>query len=460
MSSPPIVRFSPSPTGYFHVGGARTALFNWLFARQHSGRFLLRIEDTDEARNRPEWVDGVYSAMRWLGLDWDDEPLFQSANADRHREAAAGLHAAGHAYHCDCAPEQVQARNKANGIKTPGYDGHCRDRDLAPGPGRALRFRTPTEGTITRTDLIRGTAEIALETIEDFVILRASGAPMFLLANTFDDIDQGITHVIRGDEHLSNVPKGMLLREAMGAGAAPVWAHVPVLVNDQGKKMSKRRDKVAMELYRDEGVLPEAMRNYLGTLGWSPPGDEEIVPVETMLDSFRLEDVNSSNARFDDKKLLAFNGHYLRSLPRDEFVHRALEWYRTTVVEPMAAVIQERGATLPETLSMTDFLLHDAPPMDGPSWEKAMGKGPAAEIVRAAIDAYGSTEEWTAGALHAITESLASAFELSLGKAQAPIRVAVTGRTVGPPLFESLEVLGRDRTLVRLGRAAARLAKG
>jgi glutamyl-tRNA synthetase len=442
----------------FHVGGARTALFNWLFARQQGGTFLLRIEDTDAARNRPEWTEGIFAAMRWLGMDWDDS-YPQTRNFEAHAERAHKLHADGQAYYCGCTPEEVQARNKERGVKTPGYDGHCRDLDLPAGEGRALRFRTPREGTLTRVDLIRGTSEIDLTTVDDFVILRANGTPLFVFANALDDLDDDITHVIRGEDHLSNVEKQILLRRALGAGE-PVWAHLPLLVNDQRKKLSKRRDKVAMETYRDEGILAEAMVNYLGTLGWSPPGDEEIVPLQTMLDTFRLEDVNSAGAQFDTKKLLAFNGHYLRGLPRDEYLDRVTDWYRTTILEPMAEVIQERGATFPETLSMTDFLLHDAPPIDGASWDKAMSKGPALAILDAAIEAYAACQDWTAESLHELTEELAARVELSLGKAQAPIRVAVTGRTVGPPLFESLVVLGRDRTLERLRRAAARLGKG
>ena len=452
------MRFSPSPTGMFHVGGARTALFNWLFARQHGGTFLLRVEDTDQARNRPEWIEGIYAALRWLGLDWDGEPLFQSANANRHQEAAAKLHADGRAYYCGCTADEVQARNAAAGIKTPGYDGHCRELGSEPAPGRALRFRTPDHGTLRRTDVIRGTTEIELSSIEDFVVLRGNGTPTFILANAFDDLDQSITHVIRGEEHLPNVPKALLLWEAMGGGAPPLWAHVPNIVNAKRQKLSKRRDKVALEMYRDDGILPEAMCNYLGTLGWAPPGDQEIVPLRTMIETFRLEDVTSSPAAFDQKKLLAFNGHYLRALSREEFVDRALAWYRHTVVEPMAEVIQERGATLPETLSMTDFFLHDLPPLDLQSWDKTMRKAPAGAILVAASQAYADCE-WTADNLHLVTETLASTFGLSLGKAQAPIRVAATGRTVGPPLFESLVVLGRERTLERLHRAQARLEK-
>jgi glutamyl-tRNA synthetase len=456
------VRFSPSPTGYFHVGSARTALFNWLLARQHEGgHFLLRIEDTDEARNRPEWTEMIYSSMTWLGLDWD-ETYPQSRNVARQVEVAEQLFAAGHAYYCACTADEVQARNAARGIKTPGYDGHCRDLGLDPGPGRALRFRTPDDGKLTRVDVIRGTTDIDLSTVDDFVLLRANGSPLFVLANAVDDIDDRITHVVRGEDHLSNVEKQILIRRALGCDE-PVWAHLPMIVNDKRQKLSKRRDKVALEMYRDDGILPEALRNYLGTLGWAPPGDEEIVPLSTMVSAFRLDDVNSAPAAFDLKKLLAFNGHYLRALPREEFVTRSLDWYRTTVLEPMAEVVQERGATIPETLSMTDFFLHDSPPIDMASWDKAVARNPqAGALLGAAVDGYSAVagDDWTVEKLHDLTEEIGSRFDLSLGKAQAPIRVAVTGRSVGPPLFESLVVLGRDRTLARLQRALAKLDKG
>lgn len=453
------VRFAPSPTGMLHVGNARTALFDWLFARRAGGECLLRIEDTDASRDHPDWVDVIYRSLEWLGLDWDGEPRFQSASLDRHRETALRLHADGAAYYCDCTPDALAARKAAAGIKTPGYDGFCSDRDLEAGPTTALRFRVPVSGTLTRHDVVRGTTEIDLATVEDFVILRANGIPLYVFANALDDLDDGITHVLRGEDHLPNVPKQILIRRALGH-EPPVWAHLPMILNDKGKKLSKRKDKVALESYRDEGILAEAMFNYLGTLGWMPPGDEEIVSRQVMLDTFRLEDVNSAGAQFDAKKLRAFNGHYLRALPRQEFVDRAVDWYRTSVVEPMAEVIQERGATLPETLSMTDFLLHEAPPMDGPSWDKTMTADPAPEIVAAALEAFSASEEWTVDALQEIVGALAERFDLKVGKAQAPIRVAVTGRTVGPPLFEALAVLGRDRTIERLQRAAARQAKG
>ncbi len=442
-----------------HVGNARTALFDWLFARSHGGTCLLRIEDTDASRDHPEWIDLIYRSLEWLGLDWDSEPRFQSASFDRHRDTAHQLHDSGAAYYCDCTADDLADRKRTAGIKTPGYDGFCADRGLAATPGAALRFRVPADGTLHREDLVRGSTEIDLATVEDFVIVRGNGMPLYVFANALDDLDDGITHVLRGEDHLPNVPKQMLIRRALGHDS-PTWAHLPMIFNDQGKKLSKRKDKVALESYRDEGILPEAMFNYLGTLGWSPPGDEEIVSRQTMLDAFRLEDVNSAGAQFDPKKLRAFNGHYLRALPRQEYVARVLDWYRDTVVEPMAELVQERGSTFAETLSMTDFFLHDAPPMDGPSWDKAM-RDPGPAILAEALEAFTADgADWTAEGLHAVLEQIGQGHDLSLGKAQAPVRVAVTGRSVGPPLFESMVVLGRDRVVARIRRALARLEKG
>ena len=310
----PRFRIAPSPTGFFHVGGARTALFNWALARRLGGRFVLRIEDTDEARDRPEWTQGIVDALAWLGIGADDPtfegPYFQSANAAEHVAAAERLFAGGHAYYCDLTAEQVQERAKASGRS--GYDGYSRDRGLGPGPGRVLRFRVP-EGTTVVRDVVRGDVSFDNASIEDFVLLRGNGRPVFVLANVVDDIAMGITHVVRGDEHLPNTPKQQLLWSALGHDP-PVWAHVPVLVNEARRKLSKRRDKVALEQYRDDGYLSAAMVNYLMTLGWAPKGDIEIVPWERIEAEFRLEDVTHAPAFFDEKKLTAFNKEYLKAL--------------------------------------------------------------------------------------------------------------------------------------------------
>ena len=325
---PPRLRFAPSPTGYFHVGSGRSALFNWALAEQTGGTFILRIEDTDAERNRDEWTQGILDALAWLGIRQDDPrfegPYFQSSLAEQHRAAARRLHEQGDAYYCDCTREAIDARNRATSRQ--GYDGHCRDLALEPADGRALRFRVPRPGQTVVVDLIRGTPTFDHDAIEDFVILRGNGSPMFLLANVVDDMTMDVTHVVRGEEHLSNTPKQQLLWAALGQPVPPVWAHVPVLVNEKRQKLSKRRDKVAMEQYRQEGYLADAMRNYLMTLGWSPSGDSEIVPWERVVAEFRLEDVVPSPAFFDVKKLTAFNGEYLRAMPVEEFIEACQPW--------------------------------------------------------------------------------------------------------------------------------------
>ncbi|HEX7166435.1 MAG TPA: glutamate--tRNA ligase [Acidimicrobiales bacterium] len=460
MTTSPRVRFAPSPTGMFHVGGARTALFNWLFVRRHGGTFVLRIEDTDNTRNHPEWTDMIYRSFEWLGLDWDDT-YPQSRNLDAHRETALKLHADGHTYYCDCTPDALQKRKAAASIKTPGYDSFCSDRDLSAAPGRALRFRVPEQGTLTRADVIRGTTDIDVSTIEDFVILRGDGSPLYLLANAHDDVLDGITHVSRSAEHLSNTEKQILLRRAMGH-QEPVWAHVPMIVNEKGKKLSKRHDKVALEDYRDEGYISEAMLNYLATLGWSPPSEyaDEQASLDTMTQAFAFEDVTSSSAQFDVKKLASFNGDYIRRMSTEAYLERSFTWLRTTVVDRIAPLLQERAERLPDTFAMVDFLVHADPVMDLDSWQSVMAKDPPASIamLEAASAAYADADlAWTASALKEATEAAGASLGLKLNKAQAPVRVAVAGRRVGPPLFESLELLGRMRTLARVERALDRL---
>jgi glutamyl-tRNA synthetase len=459
----PRFRIAPSPTGFFHVGGARTALFNWALARRLGGRFVLRIEDTDAARDRPEWTQGIIDALAWLGISTHDPtfegPYFQSSYAEAHVAAAHRLFAAGHACYCDLTGEQLQERAKASGKQ--GYDGYSRDRGLGPGPGRALRFRVP-EGVTVVDDAVRGKVEFANETIEDFVLLRSNGTPVFLIANVIDDIEMGITHVVRAEEHLPNTPKQQLLWEALGR-TPPAWAHVPVLVNEQRKKLSKRRDKVALEQYRDEGFLAEAMVNYLMTLGWAPAGDTELVPWSLIESTFRLEDVNHSPAFFDIKKLRAFNGDYIRALPVEEFIRRCEPWitgpdapwpaerFDPTVFAAVAPLVQTRVATLEEVPAMVDFFFQE-PSVDVEALRKSTsttaGRAVLEEFTAACADA-----AWTHAALHELLEQIGTSHELKLGKAQAPVRIAVTGRTVGPPLFESLEVLGREVVLARLRTA-------
>jgi glutamyl-tRNA synthetase len=456
------VRFAPSPTGEFHVGGARSALQNWIYAKQHGGSFVLRIEDTDASRNRPEWIDGIISALAWIGIEPGsyEGPYFQSDYAGAHAEAGTRLYEAGKAYYCDCTRADIELRHDKS---YRGYDGFCRDRGLEPGEKRALRFKTPRTGETRVVDLIRGEPTFANDLIEDFVIARGDGSAVFLLANVVDDITMKISHVIRAEEHLPNTPKQQMLFEALGH-EPPVWAHVPVVVNEKRQKLSKRRDKTALEAYRDEGYLADAMRNYLMLLGWAPSGDREIVPWTVIEDEFRLEEVNSSPAFFDEKKLRAFNGEYIRALPVAEFIRACQPWltgantpwaaedYDPAAFAAVAPLAQTRIALLSEIVAYVDFLFLPAPAVDQAAWDKAM-TDPG--LLAAATDAFEAVELWDADTLKAALEAVGNERGLKLGKAQAPVRAAVTGRSVGLPLFESLEVLGRDRTLTRL-RAAER----
>ncbi|MFZ9482258.1 MAG: glutamate--tRNA ligase [Ilumatobacteraceae bacterium] len=466
MTSPRF-RIAPSPTGYFHVGGARTALFNWALARRLGGTFVLRIEDTDAERNRPEWTEGIIEALAWIGIHSDDPhfegPYFQSEYAEQHVEMARGLVASGHAYYCDMTAADIEERNKAEG--TQGYRGWSRDRGLEAGPGRALRFRVP-EGTTLVRDKVRGDVEFDNSLIEDFVLLRGNGSPMFLLANVVDDITMRISHVLRAEEHLPNTPKQQMLWEAFGH-EPPVWAHLPLLVNDQRKKISKRRDKVALEQYREEGILPEAMVNYLMTLGWAPKGDVEIQPWTQMEADFRLEDVNHSPAFFDLKKLAAFNGEYIRAMSPEQFLEACRPWlfgpdapfpaerFDERVFLAMAPVIQPRCTMLADAPGVVDFLFLADPVLDTEAWAKAVAVPENVAVLRDCMAGFEGLAAWTADDLKAVMESAAAAHGLKAGKAQAPVRVAVTGRTVGPPLFESLELLGRVETLRRLRVAEA-----
>ncbi len=495
-SPTPRARFAPSPTGYFHVGSARAALFNWLFVRRLGGTFILRIEDTDEARNRPEWTDGIISALDWLGMAPDEGPFFQSAAEETHAAAIEALWSSGALYACGCTREEIDERTKlraAAGDPTPGYDGHCRDLGLPRGEGRALRFRTPDEGVVQVHDLVRGEVEFPQRALEDFICVKGNSKPLFVLANAVDDRTMAITHVIRGEDQLPTTPRQIMLWGALNAAEGrdldlPTYAHLPLLVNERGKKLSKRRDPVAVEMYREEGYLPAAFRNYLALLGWSP-GDEEIVPIDMIIQNFRLEDVQRSPAFFDIKKLSHINGVYIRALPVEEFVAAVRPWvdpapgewapggwrdpdtgapatdpppwpperFDAGTFAALAEVAQERVSVLGEVPELVDFLFLEDAPVDEDSWQKAIaGDDLAPRILGDALAAYEACP-WDKDSLHEATLAIAESVGRKLGKAQAPIRVAVMGRTRGLPLFDSLAVLGRQETRRRLAAALSRL---
>jgi glutamyl-tRNA synthetase len=477
LADVPRVRFSPAPSGSLHVGGAHTALFNWLFARHARGSFALRIEDTDVARSRPEWVQGIQDALVWLGLDWDEGPIRQSARFDRYRAAGDRLLADGRAYECYCTEEEVRARNdaaRAEG-RAPGYDGHCRDLDpeqrealAAEGRPRSLRFRTPDEGTSTFADLIRGEISVEWSTIPDFVIVRSDGTPLFFLANAVDDIDMEITHVIRGEDLLDTTHRVLALREALGTTARPAYAHLPLIVGADRAKLSKRHGAVALEEFRDGGYLPEAVLNYLALLGWGPEDGREILERVEIVREFDLAGVVHSPAFFDHQKLDWMNGEWIRRLDLDELERRARPFAEDRFgdrLEPDAfrgalRIGQERAVTLVSLVEQMDFLFVDEQEfeVDAASWKRLEKAERAAEILDAVIQhvencPWNNSEDLD---IRPVFEKLG----IKPRKAMHVTYTAVEGRAAGLPLFDSMYLLGRECTLRRLRAARERIGSG
>lgn len=474
------VRLAPSPTGPAHVGTARTALFNWLLARQgDGGTYLVRIEDTDTSRNDEQWVEGIYESLRWLDL-WPDEPPYrQSQYAEEHQAAIATLERAGRLYRCDCTPEMVAARKPPGA--PPGYDGFCRDRDVPAGPTAAWRFRTPDEGETVVVDEIRGDVSFANAVLDDFVVARSNGEALFSVANVVDDRRDRITHVVRGEEHIPNTPRQLLLWSALGEAtntplAVPHYAHLPILVDEKRRKLSKRTGSTSLERYRAEGYLADAFVNFLALLGWSPRGNEEKVTREQCVEQFSLAQVSHSPAYFDEKKLAHLNGEYVRELSPAAFVAACRPWVDPTSTEwsapfpppwpaegfsaerfaAIAPAIQERVAKLSDVPAMVEFFFHEPPPSRA-DYDKTMSDPLARRSLELFDDRIGAVP-WTATDLHALLDAVATELSWPLRKVQAPVRLAVTGRLVGPPLFESLEIMGRDMATERIHRARVSLA--
>ncbi len=461
------MRFAPAPSGYLHVGSARSALFNWLFAKQSGGTFILRIEDTNAELATPEFYDAITEPLKWLGLDWDEGPYFQSERNALYLSAIDDLLQSGKAYLCDCSREQIEQRNNESGFQG-GYDGYCRDRNLDETPKASVRFRTPDEGTVKVNDLIRGNVQFENAELEDFVIRRANGTPVFLVANAVDDADMNISHVIRGEDLLNTTPKVLLLWEALHYGDPPAYAHLPLLVGEDRKKLSKRRQSVSLGDFKDDGILPEAMVNYLALLGWGPSDEKEIRPIEEIANLFSLEGVNKAPAFFDIKKLEHINSHYIGAMPVGVFageVSKYIEkigWspphYDKSVLESLSPYLQQRTTRIRDVIPLLDWVFEDEIPQETDEKEiakiaKAMGAELVPEILEETIKRLQNCQ-WDAETLSAEIREVGDTLN---AKSQVPVRIAVTGRRTGLPLFEPMACLNRQLVLERLQRARSNL---
>ncbi|HEX6222718.1 MAG TPA: glutamate--tRNA ligase, partial [Acidimicrobiia bacterium] len=468
------VRMAPSPTGFLHVGTARAALYNWLYARHNGGTFIVRIDDTDLERSTKEYEDEILGSFRWLGLEWDEGievggphgSYRQSDRMGRYAELAGGLVESGHAYYDDRSAEELETlrqRAQAEG-KHPG---HYIRRSERKADGGVIRLSIPQDDPVEFNDLIRGNLSFAPVDIDDFVILRSNGTPTYHLASTVDDLDYQITHVARGEDLLPSTPKHILLTRALG-GSEPVYAHLPLLFGTDGKKLSKRHGATALAEYREQGFLPAAMFNYLAILGWSPDGETTIFSREEAVEKFDLVNVSKNPAAFDPEKLAWMNGEYIRAMDTTVFAQlvrpfveaelgRELESDEWETFGEIAPLVQERTRLLPEAGNQVMFLFEDFDSYDEPSWDKVMTKDGVAAVLeqgRQVIEGLGS---WNAESVETALRAMPEKLGIGAGKTFQPLRVAVTGSSVSPPLFESIAALGQGKTLERIDRARAKL---
>ena len=455
-------RFAPSPTGYLHVGGARTALFCWLYARKHGGTFVLRIEDTDLARSTAESINTILEGMTWLGLEYDEGPFYQTERMDRYRAVIQQLLAEDKAYHCYCSKEELDAMRAEQLARKqkPRYDGRCRNRRGPPADGRepVVRFKNPLAGSVIVDDLIKGRVVFNNAELDDLIIARSDGGPTYNFTVCVDDMDMNITHVVRGDDHLNNTPRQINILQALNA-PLPVYAHVPLILGTDGQRLSKRHGAVSTMQFRDEGYLPEALLNYLVRLGWSH-GDKEIFSVDEMIELFDIKDVHRSAAGFDPEKLLWLNQHYIKESDPMHIAHH-LSWHMGRLgIDPtagpdLAEVVlaqRERAKTLAEMAENSAFFYRDFEGYDEKDATKHL-KPEALGPLNALREALAQAPEWTAAAMHEIVNRTAGTLGLKLGKIAQPLRVAVAGRAVSPPIDVTLALVGRERTLRRLDAA-------
>lgn len=457
-----ITRFPPSPTGYLHIGGARTALFNWLFARQNGGKFILRIEDTDAVRSTPEMTDAILQSLKWLGLNWDDGPYFQSRRTEIYNNYIDKLLENGNAYYCTCSPEEVenmreQARKEG---KNPMYNGHCRELKLAHQAGSVVRFKAPKSGKTVFEDIVKGTIAIDNTLLDDFILRRADGTPTYQIAVVIDDALMGVTHVLRGDDHQNNTPKQIQLYKALDF-PVPIFGHVPMILGSDKKKMSKRHGATSVMVYKEMGYLPEALLNYLVRLGWSH-GDDEIFSIDELIQKFSINNLGKSAAVFDTEKLNWLNSHYIKKTPPVELAPLLAEYVQAqgitepdmTILERAIPLLQPRVLTLVEMAEKCLFFLVDDNKLqiDDKAAEKFLTPDKKQRLQQIA-EILTKIEPFSVSEMEEVMQKYIDDEQIKFKEIAQPIRVALTGTTISPGLFEIMEVLGKEKTLKRLQNA-------
>ena len=456
-------RFAPSPTGYLHVGGARTALYCWLYAKKHKGTFVLRIEDTDRERSTDESVQAILDGMNWLHLEHDEGPYYQTQRFDRYKEVIAEMLEKGQAYRCYCSKERLDAlrEEQQSNKQNIGYDGHCRDLSAAEqdtSKPHVIRFKNPKDGAVVFDDLIKGKISVNNSELDDLIIARTDGTPTYNFTVVVDDLDMGISHVIRGDDHVNNTPRQINMIKALGR-EVPLYAHVPMILGDDGKRLSKRHGAVSVMQYRDEGYLPQALLNYLVRLGWSH-GDQEVFSVEEMIELFDLSDVNRAPSAFNTEKLNWLNQHYMKALPAEE-VASHLQWHLDNQnidtssgpdIKLLIPEMAERVKTLKELASAVRYFYQDFDEFDAGAAKKHL-RPVAKEALQLVKSKLEQQDDWKADALHGLVSATAVELDIGMGKVGMPLRVAVTGAGMSPDLGITLEWIGKNRVIERINKA-------
>lgn len=462
-----VTRFAPSPTGALHIGSVRTALFCWLLAKRTGGKFILRIEDTDRERSTQESVDNIIAGLKWLRIRWDEGPYYQTERFDRYNAVIQQLLNAGHAYRCECSKERLEAlRERQMGAKEkPRYDGACRHKNLPADHSTpcVIRFLNPEAGTVKIEDLIRGTIEIANSELDDLIIARSDGTPTYNLTVVVDDWDMGVTHVLRGDDHINNTPRQINILKALNAHL-PIYGHMPMILGPDGKRLSKRHGAVDVLQYETEGYLPEAIINYLVRLGWSH-GDQEIFSVEEMIALFDAHQINSSASSFNPDKLLWLNHHYIKTLPpeafqaalRLQFEQAGVDLTQGPSMHDVILAQRERCKTLKEMMEKSRFCFEDFAHYDQEAVQKFID-AEAKKVLTSLQTKFSAHTDWKIDSLHQVLQDVSAELDVKLGKIAQPLRIAITGGTISPPIDATLYLLGRERTLARIERALTQIA--